>query len=34
MDKDLNIDWVTKDPILSEKDRNAKSFKDYIKGLK
>jgi len=33
MDKDLNIDWVTKDPILSEKDRNAKSFKDYIKGL-
>lgn len=29
LDKDLNIDWVTDSPILSEKDRNAESFKEF-----
>jgi dTDP-4-dehydrorhamnose 3,5-epimerase len=29
LDKDLNIDWVTKNPILSEKDKKAESFQEY-----
>ena len=30
-DPDLNIDWEIKEPIIiSEKDKNAKSLKDYI----
>ncbi|MCX8010085.1 MAG: dTDP-4-dehydrorhamnose 3,5-epimerase [Ignavibacteria bacterium] len=33
-DTDLNVDWKVKDPIVSEKDRNAKKFceidKDFI----
>jgi dTDP-4-dehydrorhamnose 3,5-epimerase len=38
-DKDLNIDWPVEDPILSPKDKNAKTFKqwlnsDYIKNFK
>jgi dTDP-4-dehydrorhamnose 3,5-epimerase len=28
-DSDLNIDWLIKNPILSEKDLNAKTFKDF-----
>jgi dTDP-4-dehydrorhamnose 3,5-epimerase len=27
LDADINIDWVTENPILSEKDRNAPSLK-------
>ena len=27
LDKDLNIDWLTSDPILSDKDKNAPSFR-------
>ena len=29
LDKTIGIDWVTKDPILSEKDKNAQSFTEY-----
>lgn len=30
-DQDLNIDWPIKDdPIISEKDANAKSFKEFV----
>ena len=29
-DPDLNIDWKVKDPILSEKDKNASFFKDFV----
>jgi len=28
-DKDLNIDWNIAEPILSEKDKNSKAFKDF-----
>jgi len=28
-DKDLNINWGIKDPILSEKDKAASSFRDF-----
>ena len=30
LDPNIGIDWITKNPILSEKDRNAQSFQDYI----
>jgi dTDP-4-dehydrorhamnose 3,5-epimerase len=30
LDKTLNINWVSENPILSEKDRNAQSFNDYL----
>jgi dTDP-4-dehydrorhamnose 3,5-epimerase len=30
-DPDLNIDWKVKDPVVSEKDMKAPSFKEYIK---
>lgn len=33
LDVDLNINWVTKDPILSEKDRKAESFHDFTSRL-
>jgi len=34
-DPDLNIDWQVKDtPIVSPKDSNAHSFKDFIKNYK
>ena len=36
-DKDLNINWPINSPILSEKDKNQISFKEYekvIKGMK
>ncbi|MBE3128776.1 MAG: dTDP-4-dehydrorhamnose 3,5-epimerase [Actinobacteria bacterium] len=30
-DQDLNVDWPVKDdPIISEKDANAKSFKEFV----
>jgi len=29
-DPDLNIDWKVKDPVVSEKDLNAQTFKDFI----
>lgn len=29
-DKDLNIDWKVSDPVLSDKDRGAKAFKDFV----
>jgi len=29
-DPDINIDWGIKGPIVSEKDKNAKSLKDFI----
>lgn len=29
-DPDLNIDWGIKDPIVSEKDKNAPWFKDFL----
>jgi len=32
-DPDLGIDWPTAEPILSEKDRNQPSFRDYVKQL-
>ncbi|MEB3691250.1 MAG: dTDP-4-dehydrorhamnose 3,5-epimerase [Caldisphaeraceae archaeon] len=31
-DKEINIDWPIKDPILSEKDRSWPTLKEYIKG--
>lgn len=30
-DPDLNIDWQVKDPVVSEKDLNAQTFKAFIK---
>ena len=33
-DKDLNIKWPVRNPILSDKDRNNLSFKDYKKKYK
>ena len=30
-DSDLSIDWPTKEPILSEKDKNAITFKEWLK---
>ena len=30
-DKDLNIKWPIKKPILSKKDKNNFSFKKYLK---
>ena len=33
-DKDLNIKWPVKNPIVSDKDRNNLSFKDYKKKYK
>jgi dTDP-4-dehydrorhamnose 3,5-epimerase len=32
-DPDLAIDWPTKEPILSDKDRSQPSFQDYAKQL-
>lgn len=29
-DPELNIDWPEKDPILSEKDQRAESFKEFV----
>jgi dTDP-4-dehydrorhamnose 3,5-epimerase len=29
-DPDLNINWVIENPILSEKDKNAPFFKDFV----
>jgi dTDP-4-dehydrorhamnose 3,5-epimerase len=29
LDKDININWLTKDPILSKKDKKAESFQEY-----
>jgi dTDP-4-dehydrorhamnose 3,5-epimerase len=29
LDSDIKIDWLSKNPILSEKDKAAQSFKDY-----
>lgn len=29
-DKDLNIDWKIQHPILSEKDKNGKAFRDFV----
>ena len=31
-DKEINIDWPIKDPILSEKDMSWPTLKEYIKG--
>ena len=33
-DKDLNIKWPIKNPILSKKDRNNLSFQDFKKKFK
>ena len=33
-DKDLNIKWPVRNPIVSDKDRNNLSFKDYKKKYK
>lgn len=33
-DKDLNIKWPVKKPIISKKDRNGISFVDFIKKIK
>lgn len=30
-DADINIDWPTKKPILSNRDKNGKSFQEYLK---
>ena len=30
-DKDLNIQWPTKKPLISKKDKNNLTFKEYIK---
>ena len=30
-DKDLNINWNTKNPVLSLKDRKANTFKDFLR---
>ena len=30
-DKDLNINWNTKNPVLSAKDKKAKTFKDFLR---
>lgn len=32
-DPDLRIEWGIEDPILSEKDKSAQSFSDYIRSL-
>ncbi len=29
-DQDINIDWKIKSPLVSEKDQNLQSFKDYL----
>ena len=29
-DEDLNIDWGIKDPVLSDKDKSAQKFKDFV----
>ncbi|MFW5708294.1 MAG: dTDP-4-dehydrorhamnose 3,5-epimerase [Bacteroidota bacterium] len=29
-DSDLAIDWGVKDPVVSEKDKNAPAFKDFV----
>jgi dTDP-4-dehydrorhamnose 3,5-epimerase len=31
LDPDLDIPWPNQNPIISEKDRNAKSVKDFFK---
>ena len=33
-DKDLNINWNTKNPVLSPKDRKANTFKDFLRNNK
>jgi len=33
LDKDLNINWITKTPILSEKDKKAESFSTFSERL-
>ncbi len=33
-DPELNIDWGVENPILSEKDKNNMSFKEYIDSIK
>lgn len=33
-DKQLNIKWVTKTPILSKRDKNSNSFEYFIKKIK
>jgi len=33
-DKDLNIDWQIQNPVISERDKNQMSFKDYLKDPK
>lgn len=33
-DPDLDIEWDFENPILSEKDKSAQSFNDYIRSLK
>ena len=30
-DKDLNIQWPVKKPIISKKDKNNLSYKDFLK---
>jgi len=30
-DPDLNIDWKVENPIISERDKNNQSFKDFVK---
>jgi dTDP-4-dehydrorhamnose 3,5-epimerase len=32
-DPDLNIKWGINDPVLSDKDKSAQSFRDYIESL-
>ena len=32
-DKDLNIKWPVRNPIVSDKDRSNLSFKDYKKNI-
>ncbi len=31
-DPELGIDWTIENPVLSEKDQNNPSFKDYLAG--
>lgn len=33
-DPDLNIEWPVENPLLSEKDKNNMSFKEYLDSLK
>lgn len=33
-DKDLNIKWVTKEPIISKRDKYSRSFEDFKKDIR